>query len=103
MGGGAGCVLGKHRLWASPSSGFLSAIMGAGPGPCPAPPAEPVLLSCKSEATDNLATGWPHCFHYHRKVSSLAWEGGGAVLAPTFCLALALGLTGRGRIIAVSV
>lgn len=52
-----------------------------------------------------LATDQTHCFHYHRKLSSVAWEGVGAVLAPSFCLALPLGfgLTGSGRIIVVSV
>ena len=68
----------------------------------PKPPAEPV------QAYKLEAYIWPlirltHCSHYHKKVSSLAWEGGSTVLVLTLCLALGLGLTGSGRIIVVSV
>lgn len=41
--------------------------------------------------------------HCHRKVSSLGWEEEFPVFILTFCLLLALGLTGIGRIMAVSV
>lgn len=41
--------------------------------------------------------------HCHRKVSSLGWEEEFTVFILTFCLLLALGLTGIGRIMAVSV
>lgn len=82
---------------------FILAL-GAGPGRGampPIPPAEPVL-ACNLEA-QYLAIGLAHCSHYHRKVSSLAWEGGSARLAVTLCLVLGLGFTGSGRIIDMSV
>lgn len=41
--------------------------------------------------------------HCHRKVSSLGWEEEFTVFILTFCLLLALGLTGIGRIMAESV
>lgn len=70
-------------------------------GPCPQTPAGPVLDG--QVGGTHVAIDQTHSPLYHRKVSSLAWEGGSPFLAPTFCFALALGFTGSGRITVVSV
>lgn len=74
----------------------------AGPrrGAMPTTSAKPVTspLACKSGGRC-LATDQTHCFHYHRKLSSVPGRVG-AVLAPSFCFpspALGFGLTGSGR------